>query len=198
MNKYFTLLGASLIIFLTILVFSTHNASATDNNVTTGDASSFSCAVNLVNTYTNYFSWFNDHCITPTPTITVTPTPTSTPDCDRDFDGSNPNGDDQCLTPTPSPIVTVTPTVTPTPTPVPSNNNGGGSDGKSDGRSDGRSSCPSCTQTPQGQVLGASTGPQVLGLSNTGGEENILLQFVQLFGALTFAGLGFTLFKKNG
>jgi len=55
--------------------------------------------------------------------------------------------------------------------------------------------------SPFGPVtVGGTGGPiqAVLGLSTTSGEENSLLQFVQLFGALTFAGLGFVFFKKNG
>lgn len=86
---------------------------------------------------------------------------------------------------------TVTPTVTPEPTTPPA--------GHGDGLSDGGSSCPSCTQAPSSgtqAVLGASTGPAVLGLSTTSGEENYLAIFAQLFGALTSAGLGFKFFKK--
>lgn len=92
------------------------------------------------------------------------------------------------------------PTPTPEVTPAPQVNTGGPGDGMSDGRSDGLSSCPSCTQAPktQGQVLGASTGPQVLGLSTTSGEENALPQLIQILGALTSAGLGFVFLKKNG
>jgi hypothetical protein len=88
-------------------------------------------------------------------------------------------------------------TPTPTPTQTPSNPGGPG-DGKSDGRSDGRSSCPECTQAPAtAAVLGASTGPAVLGLSTTSGEESVMLQLVQLFGALVSGAAGFTFFKKN-
>jgi hypothetical protein len=86
---------------------------------------------------------------------------------------------------------------TPTPTQIPSNPGGPG-DGKSDGRSDGRSSCPECTQAPAtAAVLGASTGPAVLGLSTTSGEESVMLQLAQILGALVSAGAGFTFFKKN-
>ena len=134
-----------------------HTVTSNGNTITTGDASSFSCAVNLVNTYSNYLSWFNDNCITPTPTVTPTPTQE----------------------------------VTPTPTTAPSTNTSGGGDGRSDGRSDGLSSCPSCTQAPSGPIKA------VLGLSYTGGEESLLPQLFQIFGALTSAGLGFIFFKKN-
>ncbi|MGA2967945.1 MAG: fibronectin type III domain-containing protein [Candidatus Levyibacteriota bacterium] len=52
---------------------------------------------------------------------------------------------------------------------------------------------------PIGPVsVGGTGGPQVLGLSTTSGEGNYLLLFVQLFGALSLAGLGFVFFKKNG
>jgi len=84
-----------------------------------------------------------------------------------------------------------------TPTTAPSNPGGSGGSGVSDGRSDGLSSCPSCTQAPQGQVLGASVGPQVLGLSYTSGEESVLPQLLQIFGALTSAGFGLIFLKKN-
>jgi hypothetical protein len=46
--------------------------------------------------------------------------------------------------------------------------------------------------------LGAATGPQVLGLSTTGGEESFLPQLIQIFGAITSGGLGFIFLKKNG
>lgn len=70
--------------------------------------------------------------------------------------------------------------------------------GPGDGLSDGGSSCPDCTKphnTTQ-SVLGASTGPQVLGLSTTSGEENAVLPLVQLFAALTSGMFGFKLLKK--
>lgn len=135
---------------------------------------------------------------TPTPSTSPTPTPTQTPThyaCNSDHiceitegpgqDSCNPeNEGSDC-------IVTPTPTVTPEPTTPPA--------GHGDGLSDGRSSCPSCTQAPSSgtqAVLGASTGPAVLGLSTTSGEENYLAIFAQLFGALTSAGLGFKFFKK--
>jgi hypothetical protein len=169
---------------------------------------------------------------TPRPSVTPNPTPTCTPTpqpyhfaCNEDRQcvkvwssgESTCDKSDDCkavvtATPTPEPTVTpiITQTVTPTPTQAPSNggNPGGPGDGKSDGRSDGGSSCPSCTQAPQGQVLGASTGPTqavlgastgpaVLGLSTTSGEESALPGLFQIFGALTSAGLGFAFFKKN-
>lgn len=79
-------------------------------------------------------------------------------------------------------------TVTPTPTVPPA--------GHGDGLSDGGSSCPSCTQAPHQSVLGASTGPQVLGLSTTSGEESAL-PLVQLFGAFISSVAGFKFLKKN-
>lgn len=109
---------------------------------------------------------------TPTPSGSSTPTPT----------------------PTPTPASTPTPTPTPGATNPPSNPGGPG-----DGRSDGLSSCPSCTQAPQGPtqaVLGASTGPAVLGLSTTSGEEGAM-PLIQIFGAFLSAGLGLRFFKKN-
>ena len=134
----------------------------------TGDASAFTCVENLVNTNTDYLAWYNSHCITPTPTETPTPT----------------------LTPTPTPTEEVTPTPTPTQTP----NVGGPGDERSDGLG-----CAShdCSNQPQGQVLGASTGPAVLGLSTTSGEESAL-PLVQLFAAFTSSVVGFKFLKKNG
>jgi ABC-type Fe3+-siderophore transport system permease subunit len=118
-------------------------------------------------------------CPTPSPTPTPTPTCTPTP------------------TPTVTPTVTPTPEVTPTPTPTTTPSNPGGpGDNKSDNLG---CSVNDCSNHPaaQPQVLGAST-KAVLGLSTTSGEENYLLQLIQSFGALTAAGLGFILFKKNG
>lgn len=70
--------------------------------------------------------------------------------------------------------------------------------GPGDGLSDGGSSCPDCTKPHNStqSVLGASTGPQVLGLSTTSGEENAVLPLVQLFAALTSGMFGFKLLKK--
>jgi len=54
--------------------------------------------------------------------------------------------------------------------------------------------------SPFGPVtVGGTGGPiqAVLGLSYTSGEESLLPQLFQIFGALTFAGLGFIFFKKN-
>jgi hypothetical protein len=91
-------------------------------------------------------------------------------------------------------------TLTPTPevTQAPSNNGGGssGGDGKSDGLGCGSHDCSGNPQPSSQAVLGASTGPQVLGLSTTSGEENYLLQIFQALGALTSAGLGLAFFKK--
>lgn len=117
---------------------------------------------------------------TPTPTPTVTPTPTPTPtQCD-------PEEDEDCVTPT------ATPTPTPTPTQAPGNpgNPGGPGDGLSDGRSDGRSSCPSCTQAPQGQVLGATTE-----FASTGVVEDIIMNAVGVIGGLSTAA-GIVLKKR--
>lgn len=178
MHKYLTLFGTSLIIFFALFVIFSHNVFAT--------ATAYSCADNIVNTDTNYFPWliyFNANCITP-PVI-----------CDND--------DKPCATPTPTPSVTSTPTptptqeVTPTPTTAPSTNTGGPGDGRSDGLGCGSHDCSSHPSAPQGQVLGATTGPQVLGLSTTSGEENFLPQLIQALGAVTAAGLGIKFFKKN-
>ncbi len=102
------------------------------------------------------------------------------------------------------PTATATPTpnetVTPTPTNQSTQTTSGGSDGRSDGKSDnqgcGSHDCSGTTSSSQA-VLGASTGPEVLGLSSTSGDQNYLLTFIQLFGAMgmTLAGLRF--FKKN-
>jgi len=97
-------------------------------------------------------------------------------------------------TPTPTPTEEVTPTPTQTP------NVGGPGDGLSDGKSDGLG-CGShdCSgnPAPQQEVLGASTGPAVLGLSTTSSDNNSLLGFAQLFGALMLSATGFRFFKKN-
>jgi hypothetical protein len=172
MNKYIKLFGILLIIFFAFFAISTRNVTA---ETTTGGANAYTCTVNDIN--------YN---------IDLNAAPPVGFDSWELFFDEFPS----CKTPpspTPTPSVTPTPTqeITPTPTPQPSTNNGGGGSGVSDGRSDGLSSCPSCTQAPSGPIKA------VLGLSTTSGEENYLLQFVQLFGALTFAGLGFVFFKKN-
>lgn len=162
---------------------------------------------------------------TPTPTVTptCTPTPTPTPKsyyftCDRDNDAcikvegigeSTCTTRDDCKkvtpTPTPTPSITPTPTIDPcanggcvTPTPT-SSNSGGPGDGLSDNLGCSTHDCSGNKVGGGNQaVLGASTGPQVLGLSTTSGEENYLLQFAQIFGALISSGLGLAFFKKNG
>lgn len=104
-----------------------------------------------------------------------TPTPTTEPSITPELSA----------TPTPTEEITPTPTNTP--------NIGGPGDGLSDGRSDGRSSG---LDSSQGQVLGASTGPQVLGLSTTG-SGNILPSFLGLVVAFAFALLGYSFFNKK-
>lgn len=108
-----------------------------------------------------------------------TPTPTPTID---------PCADNQCATPTPTP--------TPTATETPSNPGGGPGDGKSDNLGCSTHDCSGNPAPSQGQVLGASTGPQVLGLSTTSGEQSAL-PLLQMFGALVSGLVGFKLFKKN-
>jgi len=73
---------------------------------------------------------------------------------------------------------------------------GGPGDGRSDNLGCGSHDC-SNHPSAQGQVLGASTGPQVLGLSTTSGEESFLPQLMQILGAITSGGLGLVFFKKN-
>lgn len=93
-------------------------------------------------------------------------TPTPTPVVCRD--------NEECVTPTPT--VTPTETITPTPYTPPSDHG--------DGKSDGGSSCPSCTQSSggSGNVLGASTGGQVLGASTdtlaATGSDNWLVSLI--------------------
>jgi hypothetical protein len=139
---------------------------------------------------------------TPTPTIecrstgispvcppTHTPTPTPTPTI--------------FVTPTPTVTVTPEPTITPTQTPDPiadpteSPKIDAGSDGRSDGLGCGSHDC-NTQKTVQRQVLSASTGPQVLGLSTTSGDANIFLTFAQLIGALVMTATGYKFFRKNG
>lgn len=95
---------------------------------------------------------------------------------------------------------TVPTVITPTPTPTQTPNVGGPGDGLSDGRSDGLG-CASrdCSgnPAPKQEVLGASTGPAVLGLSTTSSDNNSLLEFAQLFGALILSTTAFKFFKKN-
>lgn len=140
---------------------------------------------------------YNNGCkfavVNPTPTPTPTPTQDQHYECVRNActlvnsAGANTcSSDGDCVTPTP----------TPTPTNTPSNPGGPG-DGRSDGRSDGLSSCPSCTQAPQGQVLGASTGPAVLGLSTTDSGNNIYISLFQILAALAFATAGFKISQKH-
>jgi len=180
MHKYLTLLGTSLIIFLAFFAVSTHNVSAT---VVTGNACSESDVQNWINTNTDtQLDWniFGHHpdC-TPSPTPTITPSVTPTPTVDPCANGA-------C--------------VTPTPTQAPSNNggNGGGpGDGRSDGLGCGSHDCSGNPQPSSQAVLGAATGPQVLGLSTTGGEENFIPQLLQILAAATAGGLGLVFFKKN-
>jgi len=144
--------------------------------------------------------WKSDRCTNPTPTPkpTVTPTPTPTPT-------STPTP-----TATPTPTLTPSPTATPTPSATPvvtlaptqAPNLGGPGDGRSDGLGCGSHDCSGNKVgggTPQGQVLGASTGPTqaVLGLSTTSGDNNNLFTFFQLLGSLIMASTGFMFFKKN-
>jgi hypothetical protein len=160
--------------------------------------------------------WDNGKC--PTVTATPTPTPTSTPKvwCHKCDDGKcQEDQKDRCngdwkegKCPTTTPTVTPTPTqevtVTPTPTTDPgtTTSNGGGSDGKSDGRSDGLG-CGShdcsgnSTSNPSQAVLGASTGPGVLGMSTTSGDENNILSLIQVLGSLIMGFTGFKFFRKN-
>lgn len=101
------------------------------------------------------------------------------------------SADSDCITPTGNPSETPTPTPTPTPTQSVQGTSTGG-----DGRSDGLSSCPECTQPPHTQaVLGASTS--VLGLSATGGNENVALQLFQFLGVVSLTTTGFVFYRKN-
>jgi len=212
-------LGAAIIV-LVFLVLSVYAVSADQNNTNHEDNNNQN---NQVWCHKNHDGCCQeekkDHCTgdwdsgrcaqtspTPTPRPTLTPTPTPRPHEDCDNKDWKKHHEDHCATPsvTPTPTINpcidgqcVTPTVTPTPTPTPTNPGGPG-DGLSDGRSDGGSSCPECTKAPQGQVLGASTGPMkaVLGLSTTSGEESAL-PLLQFLGALTSGLVGFKFFKKN-
>ena len=97
-----------------------------------------------------------------------------------------------CIVPTVLPASTPTPTPTPTQAPpiYSSPYSPPGSDGLGCATHD-------CSGNPQGgQVLGASTGPQVLGLSTTSGNDNSL-PLTQLFAALALSLTGFTFLKKN-
>jgi hypothetical protein len=173
MSKYRILIGTSLIILLAFFMASTRNVSA--QIITTGDASTFSCAVNLVNTYSNYLPWFNANChfTCNSDHMCIVVAGEGTNQCSTNSD---------CQTPSETP----TPTPTPTPTTTPSNPGGPG-DGRSDNLGCGSHDCSSHPSAPQGQVLG---------LSSTSGEENYLLQIVQALGALTSVGLGFVFLKK--
>jgi hypothetical protein len=119
-------------------------------------------------------------------------TPTPTPVVCRD--------NENCVTPTP----TVTPEPTATPTQPPSNGGSSGGDGKSDGKSDGGSSCPSCTQGSggsSGNVLGASTGGQVLGASTdtlaaTGTQNRFVSILASISVSVVFLMAGLNLSKK--
>lgn len=124
----------------------------------------------------------------PTPSVTLTPTPTIPQGCAQDCDETpTPTITPECDGDCPPEEATPTPTLTPTPS-----NPGGPGDGLSDGRSDGRSSTPS-----QGQVLGASTGPAVLGLSTTGSGTSLPLETIKFLSAIILSATGFKLFKRN-
>jgi len=157
MSKYLILLGTSLIILLALFVFSAHNTFAI-NSVTTGDTSSFTCVTNLVNTYSNYSSWFDANCHFA---------------CNSDHmcvivagEGANQcTIDSDCQTPTATPTPTPTPTPTITPTPTPSNPGGPG-DGRTDSLGCQHASDNCGGSSPSQAVLGTST-KAVLGLSTT-------------------------------
>jgi len=217
-NKYSRKLLVALLIVVAFFAFSAIVVSAQDNLNGNQGGNQYGNNNGGNNGDGNNDHHNDDHHASPTPTFTPTPTPghehedcnnddykkSHHDECDKkhqDCDDDNYRKDhhDECDKPTitPVPTVTVTPTPTVTPTTAPSNPGGSGGSGVSDGRSDGLSSCPSCTQAPQGQVLGASVGPQVLGLSYTSGEESVLPQLLQIFGALTSAGFGLIFLKKN-
>ncbi len=167
MKKYLRLAIGLVIVAILLLGFRNQVFS---ESIETGDSNSSTTVINNVNN-----TEIECDCEeTPTPTLTPVPTTNPTP------------------TPTLIPVPTTEPTVVPTNTPSIGGPGDGKSDGRSDGKSDGRSSFP---QTG-GQVLGASTGPQVLGLSTTSGG-NTIPQLAQLFGALISGITGFTFFKKN-
>lgn len=157
-------------------------------NVHAADAS-HTCAPGLVCIPQNDNSEGNGKCgsdVTPTPTATPTPTPGPEQhySCNVDHacvlvEGA---GDNSC-----SSNIDCQPEVSPTPTPTNTPSNPGG---PGDGRSDGGSSCPSCTQAHNAPIQA------VLGLSTTSGED-FALPLVQLFFALSSAGLGFKFFKKS-
>jgi len=161
---------------------------------------------NLVNG--NNFGGDGGHNCTPTPSVTLTPTPTFDP-CDWNHydarycppkqgncDGKDWNKDYDGRCPTPTPTPSVTPSPTPTPTETQTSNPGGPGDGLGCATHDCSGNQVGGGSTTQA-VLGASTGPTVLGLSYTSGEESFLPQLLQLFGALTSGGLGLVFFKKN-
>lgn len=195
-----------------VLVISLISVSLTSaQTITTGDAYAFTCVENLVNTNTDYIAWYNSHCITPPIDVCnniegnqaevpqdyyaddgacYPKTPVCADDSYDNYGGENGQFDPEtevannelCVN---EPVEEVTPTPTQTP------NVGGPGDGRSDGLGCGSHDCS------QGQVLGASTGPAVLGLSTTSSGGNGLLGFVQLFGALALSFSGFSFFKKN-
>lgn len=103
---------------------------------------------------------------------------------------------DQTPTPTPTEIPTPTPTEEVTPTPTQTPNVGGPGDGRSDNLGCSTHDC-SGNPTSQGQVLGASTGPAVLGLSTTSGNNNGALAIFQIFTAFMLTATGFKFLKKN-
>lgn len=117
-----------------------------------------------------------------------------------DVDGVQATEGESCTVPTP----TITPDPTATPTQPPSNGGSSGGDGKSDGKSDGGSSCPSCTQSSggsSGNVLGASTGGQVLGASTdtlaaTGTQNWIVSILASISVSVLFLMAGLNLSKK--
>lgn len=190
-NIFFALTLFSAVLFL--------GSKAFASTIQTGDSGSNSNVNNNINNN-------NIDC-------DCTPTPTPTPKvyhytaCEQNVDGffckdftSNTPHDSTCKTSvdcriTPSPTPTNTPTPTPTNTP---SNPGGPGDGKSDGRSDGRSDGKSSSPQPStgGQVLGAATGPQVLGLSTTSGDNNPMSILFLLPGVVSAVG-GFAFLKKN-
>jgi hypothetical protein len=116
--------------------------------------------------------------------------------CDVNYQCKNNDGRWSCNCEQ-SPSPTPTPSIDPCANGACNNNPGGSGDGKSDNLGCGSHDCSNHPSTTQA-VLGASTGPTqaVLGLSSTGGE-NELLKLAQVLGTFVFSGLGLAFFKKS-
>lgn len=190
LNKY--LKGLTAVSILTVLLISsTYVVSAEHNNNNNDDENNQiwchrihddKCQESQRNSCND--GWHQGRCVTPSPSPEISPSPS--PEV------------------SPSPIPSPSPEASSSATPIPTPGVGGTSGDKGADGGDGLG-CANrdCSgnqvggpSSSQGEVLGASTGPAVLGLSTTSGDSSpiSLIQFALSSG---FIFSGFKLFRKQ-